>query len=150
MTGRLEQIYFAPSHGAPLEPVEAAKLVNGRGLEGDRYYNTSTGVVSLIEAEAIQAFNERTGLSIDAGMTRRCLVTRGIELNPLVGSRFRIGEVELEGFELCEPCASLGNSLATDSVSASAVVKAFLTSAGLRAYVRGTGVVRPGEPLAIL
>ncbi len=150
MSGRLEQIFFAPSHGAPLQPVEAAKLVNGRGLEGDRYFNASTGVVSLIEAEAIAAFNERTGLSIDAGMTRRCLVTRGIELNPLVNTRFRIGEVELEGFELCEPCASLGRSLATEAVSAGAVVKAFLRSAGLRAYVRGTGVVRPGEAIATI
>ena len=32
------------------------------------------------------------------------MLTRGIELNDLVGKRFTVGSVQLEGVELCGPC----------------------------------------------
>jgi MOSC domain-containing protein YiiM len=38
---------------------------------------------------------------------RRNVVTRGIDLNALVGQHFRIGDVECFGQRLCEPCAHL-------------------------------------------
>ena len=47
------------------------------------------------------------GSRLGAAEARRNLVTRGISLNPLVGRRFTVGEVECEGRRLCEPCAHL-------------------------------------------
>ena len=35
------------------------------------------------------------------------MLTRGIDVNALVGKRFRVGDVECEGVELCEPCTTL-------------------------------------------
>jgi MOSC domain-containing protein YiiM len=35
------------------------------------------------------------------------VVVRGVRLNDLVGKRFRVGEVECLGVELCEPCLHL-------------------------------------------
>ncbi len=116
------------------------------GLEGDRH--AGTGVVTLIEREKILEFNDRTGLDISLGQTRRNIITQGIELNDLVGKQFWVGDVLLEGFELCEPCASLGARLATDTVSGADVVKAFAHKAGIRAFVRGTGEITPGTPIA--
>ncbi|MCZ6710219.1 MAG: MOSC domain-containing protein [Gammaproteobacteria bacterium] len=147
MSGIVESIYRATSHREPQRCVGSARLIIDEGLEGDRYANTAGGVVSLIEAEAVEEFNRATGLEIDPGDTGRNIVTRGIRLNPLVGKQFRIGDIQLEGIELCEPCATLGKRLATEAVDATRVVKAFVTSAGLRAIVRGTGIINPGTTI---
>ena len=56
MPGSIDSIYLATSHGDPQRPVDAGKLTVGIGLEGDRYANVDGGVVSLIEAEAVAAF----------------------------------------------------------------------------------------------
>ncbi len=149
MSGVVESIYRAPTHGEPQQSVDAAKLTIAVGLEGDRYAN-SGGVVSLIEAEAVLAFNQATGLDIEPGDVGRNIVTRGIRLNPLVGKQFKIGDVLLEGMELCEPCATLGSRLESDTVDSAAVVKAFVASAGIRAIVRGTGGICPGSGVTAL
>ena len=39
--------------------------------------------------------------------SRRNVLTSGIDLNALVGKRFRVGDVECVGVELCEPCTTL-------------------------------------------
>ena len=140
MTATIEQIFSAAGHGAPQSACAQVQLVADIGLEGDRY--AGTGVISLIEAEAVEAFNTATGLSISPAATGRNVVTRGIALNPLVGKRFRIGEVELEGTELCDPCATLGKLLATDKISAADVVRNFADSAGLRARVLSDGSIK--------
>ncbi|MCH8142190.1 MAG: sulfurase [Proteobacteria bacterium] len=149
MSGLVESIYRAPTHGEPQQSVDAAKLALTVGLEGDRYAN-SGGVVSLIEAEAVLAFNQVTGLDIEPGDVGRNIVTRGIRLNPLVGKQFKIGNILLEGMELCEPCATLGGRLASGAVNSAAVVKAFAASAGIRAIVRGTGDICPGSAVTAL
>lgn len=148
MAGTVESINLASSHGEPQREVNTGSLTVGVGLEGDRYANAADGVVSLIEAEAVEQFNDRTGLSITAAETGRNIVTRGVALNDLVNKQFRIGEVLLEGFELCEPCASLGKRLSTDTVDAAEVVAAFTHKAGVRAFVRGTGDIAPGSKVA--
>ncbi len=147
MSGVVESIYRAPTHGEPQQSVDAAKLTIAVGLEGDRYAN-SGGVVSLIEAEAVLAFNQATGLDIEPGDVGRNIVTRGIRLNPLVGKQFKIGDVV--SMELCEPCATLGSRLESDAVNSVAVVKAFVASAGIRAIVRGTGGICPGSGVTAL
>ena len=57
--------------------------------------------LTLIEAEVVDE------LGLPPAEARRNVVTRGIDLNALVGRRFRVGEVECVGRRLCEPCAHL-------------------------------------------
>ena len=40
-------------------------------------------------------------------LSGRNLLTRGVDLNALVGKRFRVGALECRGIELCEPCATM-------------------------------------------
>ena len=101
--------------------------------------------MTFIEAETVDAFNAATGLGIDASATRRNVLTRGVELNPLVGKRFSVGTAVLEGLEPCDPCATLGKRLATASVSATDVVTALANRGGLRARVVDAGVIAPGD-----
>lgn len=146
MNATLEQIFVAAKHGEPQTTRANGELTVGVGLNGDRY--AGTGVVSLIEAEAVENFNATTGLTIDAAECGRNLLTRGVELNPLVGKRFSIGDVELEGTELCDPCATLGRQLATAEVAAPQVVRAFTEKAGLRAKVLSSGSIKPGSTIS--
>ena len=145
MAGSIEAIYVSANHGEPKESIPHAELRADVGLIGDRY--AGRGVVSIIEAEAVEAFNESTGLSVSADETGRNVVTRGIRLNDLVGRTFRLGEATLKGFELCEPCLVLGGRLATASVRPHEVVKAFAHSAGIRAHVVASGRVSPGDEI---
>ncbi|MEM1434794.1 MAG: sulfurase [Pseudomonadota bacterium] len=148
-TGTLIGIYTAPSSGRPLREQAEGRLVAGQGLEGDRYFGRPGGVISLIETEAIERFNLDHGTGVTAPETRRCLLTQGVALNPLVGKTFWINGIELEGMELCDPCAKLGQDLETETVSAAAVVRGFRVSGGLRAYVRGSGDIAPGDAITL-
>ena len=147
MSGILESISLSPRHGVPQHAANQATLTAGRGLEGDRY--AGDGIVSLIEAEAVQRFNDATGLNIVPAQTGRNMVTRGVTLNPLLGKQFQIGDVLVEGVELCEPCATLGARLSTETVSARDIVRAFLNSGGLRVRVLSSGTLVPGAPVMV-
>ena len=92
--------------------------------------------MTLIEAEALEA----TGLSAeDSG---RNVVTRGIGLNDLVGRRFRIGAVELEGNRLCDPCATLRDR--------TGVFRELVSRGGLRADVLVAGEIVAGDEIEVL
>ena len=60
----------------------------------------------------------------------------------LVGKRFRVGEVVLEGLRLCEPCEHLG------SLTRPGVREALLHRGGLRAQVLEGGLIKVGDPIS--
>src|SRR5688572_26854236 len=108
MTGQVVAIFIASEAEDPMRSVGEAHLEIGRGLVGDRYYRDSGTFseklkgrsdkeVTLIEAEQITQFAKSSGLTLDFGALRRNIVTEGIDLNALVGCRFQVGEVTLEG-----------------------------------------------------
>jgi MOSC domain-containing protein YiiM len=143
--GAVEAIFIAPAASAPMQAVDEVKLVEGKGLEGDRYFDgqgTFSKVrgegrqVTLIEQESIDAVVAETGIPLVAADARRNLVTRGVPLNHLVGRTFRVGEALLEGVRLCEPCAGL------ERATYDGVRKALLHRAGLRADIVEGGAVR--------
>jgi MOSC domain-containing protein YiiM len=115
--GRILEIWTAPTSGAPMEAQATVHALPGKGLDGDRYCNAdgswSRGQnkpdqeVTLIELEQLAWFERETGTTLTAEQSRRNILTEGIELNPLVGRRFFIGDVEVEGMRLCEPCKTL-------------------------------------------
>jgi MOSC domain-containing protein YiiM len=103
--GRVEGIFIGPERTLP-EPVERVRAVAGRGLEGNRYFYDeapSGRALTLIQAEALEGMREDTGIEISAAQSRRNVLTSGIDLNALVGKRFRVGQVECVGVELCHP-----------------------------------------------
>lgn len=127
-----------------LQPQAKAYFVEGKGIEGDRYfYKNGTFSerleaagdyqVTLIESEEIEAFNAATGKSYTAADFRRNVVTSGIRLNDLVGKRFRIGDVECYGVRLCEPCAHLAGQLGAE------IMQHMLHKSGLRATITRSG-----------
>ena len=139
---------IAPAAGADTVEPESVEALAGRGLAGDRYLlpkagGEAKGNVTLIERDA---FDHLSGLGIDLAESelRRNLVVTGIELNPLVGREFLIGEVRCRASELCEPCRQI------ERATAPGVLKALVERGGIRAEILESGTVSIGDPVVAL
>ena len=143
MSGHVEGIFIAPDPGALPEPVDSVRALAGRGLEGNRYFFDADAppgrALTLIAAEAVEAMEHEHGISLEARATRRNVVTRGVDVNSLVGKRFRIGGVECEGVELCEPCTHL------ESLTKPGILKGLVHRGGLNADILGDGEISVGD-----
>ena len=140
--GVVEQIIRRSEHGELPQPVPRARAVAGRGLEDDVYFYeqaASGRALTLIAAEAIEAFTAETGIPLGAAETGRNVLTRGIDLNALVGRRFRVGDVECVGVELCEPCSHL------ERQTRPGVLKGMVHRAGLNADILVDGEIAVGD-----
>ena len=146
MAGRVEGIYVTETEGVLPEPVERIEAVAGAGLRGNRYFYADGHAppgraITLIAAEALEAFEAETGIPLSAAESRRNVLVRGIDVNALVGKRFRVGEVECEGVELCEPCAHL------QSMTRLGVLNGMVHRAGLNADLLSDGQIAVGDPV---
>jgi MOSC domain-containing protein YiiM len=156
MTGTLIAIHIADQPGGPLRGLEQAELVAGRGIVGDRNFDrmdlSPRQEITLIEAESVDWLNGDRGLDLRPEEMRRNLVTRGVDLNGLVGVNFAVGTARLRGLELCEPCAYLAGLLQSGRrlghLGERDFVRAMVHRAGLRARILDGGSIRTGEPLA--
>jgi MOSC domain-containing protein YiiM len=143
-TGAVEAIHIAASAGARVRAVDAVSAIAGVGLEGDRYaygrghYQDErvSRDLTLVEAEALEALAREHGIELAPGETRRNLTTRGINLNELVGRRFRVGDVLCLGKRLCEPCQYLAD------LTAKPLLRPLVRRGGLRADILRGGIIR--------
>ena len=152
--GTVETIVIAPEAEAAMHQVDRAMARAGRGLEGDRYFD-QRGTFSnahgrgydltLIEAEVLDTLDLPTG-RLTPEHARRNIVTRGIELNALVGEHFRVGDVECFAQRLCEPCAHLERL--TAATGKPGTLRALIHKGGLRADVLNDGEIRVGDQIA--
>jgi MOSC domain-containing protein YiiM len=143
MAGRVEGIYITDTHGELPEPVQSVRAIAGRGLEGNRYFfdgDAPAGqALTLIAAEAVEAMDREHGISIEPRESRRNVVTRGIDVNGLVGKRFRVGAVECLGVAPCEPCADL------QAMTKPGVIKGLVHRGGLNADILSDGEISVGD-----
>lgn len=151
--GCVERILVRPEAAGASHEVPRARVVAGRGLEGDRYF-AGTGTfwvegksgqdLTLIEAEALEGMAAETGIALRAEQAGRNLVTRGVDLNALIGRRFRIGEVECRGDRPCDPCATLARR------TEDGVLRGLARRGGLRADVLRGGEIAAGAEIVAL
>jgi MOSC domain-containing protein YiiM len=138
----VEAIHLGASRKPELWTVESAQAVAGKGLEGDRHFHAdgapSGRALTLVAAEVV----EEVGLR--PGQTRRQVTVRDVDVNGLVGKRFRIGEVECLGVELCEPCRRL------EELTRPGIIKELTHRAGINADILVGGVIRVGDPVVEL
>jgi MOSC domain-containing protein YiiM len=143
-TGSVEAIFLARSVGILPHEVSSAVAHAGRGLEGDRYYNDPEACdITLIESEALEKLQSEYGVALRPGESRRQVHVRRVHLADFIGRRFRIGEVECEGEEHCEPCQHLVGLLGSQKV-----LKGLLHT-GLRASIVKGGTIRTGDPVEL-
>jgi MOSC domain-containing protein YiiM len=148
--GTVISINITPRAEAPMQSVDEAHAVPGKGLEGDRYFLRQGTFfkpqpdreLTLIEAEAIEAMKRELNVDYGLGDSRRNIVTRGVPLNHLVGKEFWIGEVKARGLRLCEPCSHL------QKLSHEKVLPGLVHRGGLRAEILTEGTIRVGETVS--
>lgn len=141
--GELVWIGLRPERRAPLTTPTSVE-VNEKGLVGDRYAGRSGDrAVTLIQAEHLPAVASLTGQAeVDPALLRRNLVVRGINLYALRKSRFRIGEVVLEGTGVCDPCSFMEESLGPGGYNA------MRGHGGITARVISGGEMAIGAPVS--
>jgi MOSC domain-containing protein YiiM len=136
MMGTVEQIAIAAEESALPGAVDEVE-VTSTGIAGDRY--AEKGDITLIEAEALEAFTAETGIELSHPESRRQVLTRGVRLNDLVGKRFKVGDVEVVGREVCEPCSHL------QSMTRPGVLRGMVHRAGLNADIVTPGRIAVGD-----
>lgn len=145
--GRLDHIHICAKGADAMTELQEAKLVAGKGIEGDRYF-LGTGTysdkpapdrqVTLIESETLEALARDHNMHLTPVESRRNLTVTGVPLNHLVGKRFKVGDVVLYGGRLNTPCKYL------DDLLGKKLFKLLLNRSGLNCEIVEGGVIRPG------
>ena len=131
-----------------MEEVNSIKVIADKGVIGDRHfqdYNDPYCQLSLIESENIDYYNTKFGLNIPYIDFRRNIITKGIRLNDLVNKKIQIGDVKVEGIDLCRPCKHL-----TEMLDQPNVLKEFLRKGGLRCQILSSSKISVGDIIKIL
>ena len=108
------KICFTEKSGKEIQDVSSVEVISNKGIVNDRYFknnNEKDIQITLIESENIDYFNEKSKTNIPYIDFRRNIITKGINLNELVGKEILIGKVRMKGHRLCDPCKYLQNKL---------------------------------------
>lgn len=151
--GEVVGIYVSAVKTGPMQQLDSATALPGRGLLGDRYAAKAGTFtprsdrlrgydLTLIESEVLDNVAFPDGSRLTAPESRRNLVTRGIDLNALVGREFTIGSVRALGQRLCEPCVHL------QRLTRPGVIASLAHRGGLRADILTDGEIRLGDTIA--
>lgn len=148
--GTLLAIFIAEAASVEMEERDAATLVAGHGIEGDRYatgkgtYSSKPHAdrqVTLIEEETLTALKRDHGIDLAPEETRRNLLVREVPLNHLVGRQFRVGPVLLHAGRLNVPCKYL------DDLLGKPLFGPLTNRSGLNCRIVEGGIIRPGDPV---
>jgi hypothetical protein len=146
--GQVVVLMTAP-HGAAHPIARTSIVARPGGIDGDRYQD-GTGTfstkprrvgqdITLIEAEALDGLGAN-GISIAPEEARRNVVTRGIDLDALIGRQFRIGDVRCFGQRRAEPCAHLERLTP-------GTLRGLVHRGGIRADILETGTINVGDKI---
>ncbi len=113
---QIERIFISPGHNFfghqdqpagdfPAIEVSEVECVAGKGLTRDRFFSFKEdykGQITFFAAEVFDEVCRQLGVNgKPAGVTRRNVITRGVDLNALIGKKFTIQNVEFEGTSQC-------------------------------------------------
>ena len=138
---------IAKDNNKEIIEVDSIEVIANKGVVGDRHfddYNDPYNQLTLIEAENIDYYNTRYNLNIPYKDFRRNIITRGIELNNLIGKKIKIGNAEVEGVDLCRPCRHL-----TEVLDQNNILKEFLRRGGLRCQILNSSKINLGDLITI-
>ena len=145
------EIWTSPAAAAPMQRHDTIEAVANHGLVDDRYAEKAGSwskpddgpyrQLTLIEQEQFDWLLSEHGITLTGEGARRDLVTRGVRLNDLVGTRFHIGCVEVEGLRLSQPCKPLAESLGFD------FVRLMLNRSGLNCHIVAGGTISTGDAI---
>ena len=130
-----------------IEKKESVEVIASKGIVGDRYFHEFNGdreQITLIESENIDYYNKTFNTNFNYLQFRRNIVTKGIELNPLVGKNIFVGKIKLKVTDLCRPCKDLQIGLNQTNI-----IKEFLRKGGLRCEILTSGNIKIGDKIKV-
>ena len=139
---------ISENNNKPINEVNLIDVLANQGVVGDRHFkefNDPYNQISLIESENIDHYNIKYDLNIPYIDFRRNIVTKGIKLNDLVGKKILVGNVKLEGIDLCRPCKHLSEVLGQENI-----IKEFLRRGGLRCQILTSSSIKINDKISIL
>ena len=142
------KIGITANNNQPIKEVNSIEVIANKGIVGDRHFhefNDPYNQLSLIESENIDEYNIRFGLNISYIDFRRNIVTKGIQLNDLIGKKLSVGNVELEVIDLCRPCRHL-----TEMLDQRNILKEFLRKGGLRCQILSSSKISIGDKIEVI
>lgn len=139
--GTVRWIGLRPARDVPMQAVDRAEAIAGKGLRGDRYGSGSgKRGITLIQAEHLPAIAALAGLdALEPSTLRRNVVVSGLPLIALKGRRFRIGDAICEGTSPCDPCSRMEAALGPGGYNA------MRGHGGLCARILEGGTLRIGD-----
>jgi len=148
---RVRHIFISPGHNFfghhgqpagenPIVEVPEVECIAGYGLKGDRFYGYRPdykGQITLFATEIVEAVRHEFNVpELSPAAFRRNVITEGVELNALIGQKFTLQGVELEGMEECRPCYWMDQAVAPKTED-------WLKGrGGLRCRILSDGVIR--------
>ncbi len=155
---RILHLYLSPAHnyfghhGGPageecVVEVPQVECIAGRGLRGDRFFDYRPdykGQLTLFSWDVFLQLKEELGASaVTPAALRRNAIVTGADLGSLVGKRFTLQGVGLEGTEECRPCYWMDQAIAP---GAEAWMKG---RGGLRCRILSDGFLRSEAVVAV-
>lgn len=139
-----EHNYFGhhgqPAGKTPMVEVPEVECVAGEGLVGDRFFGFKAdykGQVTFFAQEIYEQLRERLQVqNVPSSAFRRNVITRGVDLNSLIGKEFEVQGVRFAGTAECSPCYWMDQAFAP---GAEAALKGH---GGLRARILSSGFLR--------
>lgn len=138
---------FFGRHGMPAathDTVEVEQVVcrAGRGIEGDRFLDYKEDYKGQITFFAWETYTEiKAALKVPALLPsafRRNVLVEGLDLNALIGRRFRLGGIAFEGTVESKPCYWMEQAVAPGAEAW------LLGRGGLRAKILTDGMLGKG------
>lgn len=144
-------LYISPAHNffghhglpagehATIE-VPEIRCLAGRGIEGDRFLDHKEdykGQITFFAWEVYESLVLQFGVRDKSpAVFRRNAITRGVDLNSLVGATFEIQGVRFQGMEECKPCYWMNQAVHPDAE------QSLRGHGGLRARILTDGTLR--------
>jgi MOSC domain-containing protein YiiM len=144
-------LYVSPGHNFfghhgqaagthPILEQREVRCVAGRGIEGDRFFDFKEdykGQITLFAWEVYQDLCARFNRwDKPPAVFRRNVITRGLDLNALIGQEFELQGVRFLGVESCKPCYWMDQAFCPGAEAA------LQGRGGLRAKILTDGVLR--------
>lgn len=145
------QLFVSPGHNffghhgqppgeEPIVEVASVECVAGRGLRGDRFFDHKDdykGQITFFSWEVYEYLCRQLGIrDKQIGVLRRNAITRGIDLNTLVGRVFEVQDVQFQGMAECSPCYWMNTAFGPGAEDA------LRGRGGLRARILTSGILR--------
>lgn len=140
---KIVSLHAGPGSTLPKPASSQARLVPGKGVEGDRHFGKHPDRAVLVAGQVSYAQALRAGIQLPYGALGENLL---VDFDPHLlgeGSGLQIGTAVLELTTVCSICDAL-------SVFDLRLPKVLYNRRGLYARVLQGGVVRVGDPVEIL